>query len=225
MRTRTANNNAVENIIAYLKQVKLFSNGNNHSHIHSLSSIARDFNVSNTTGVVLKEAKIIMSLSCYDWTWLTTEPNRELALVVMDKLLHRVKKEVVTAIPGFSEIGCLLKEISDKITIGMSENNNRSQGLKRALNITHETNLFSKQEQRQRDRLYLAGKIASAIYRNLKVCEHEYEYVESKVFGIGNSRCRKCGKECSPFAEETGFETANIFIIKATDNLLEQLNK
>jgi hypothetical protein len=203
MRKKKAKDQAVENLINFLNQVKLFSDMRNSAKLHTISSIAKDFSVSSTAGAAIKQLKIIKQEDTYTWYWIAKEPSKEMALLVLDNLLHRNKKASDIAFPELEAISKQLSIISESMAQSTAQNNivlNRIKSGNKSLDKSeksfhNELDLFSEQQNKQRDRIYIAGQIASRLYPN----------------GVENLYLNE-------------IKLINSHIVSATDDLLKQLN-
>lgn len=127
------------------------------------------------------------------WTWKVGRPSKQMALQLLDFILHQRKKTIHTPImPDWASIAKALDNVSEKLAVITVQNNNALKRLKIAPNQTGEkADLFRVDDQR----LFIAGQIASGIYHS--------DFFNSLA--------------------EQHIQQANDYIVRATDDLITQL--
>lgn len=112
---------------------------------------------------------IITLVDDLTWNWLLKEPTRELALEVLNYLLEKGKKQIVTPIIGLdSETRAYVKEIRDLMISNSQNKSDASQGLKSGLlakafnqsEISPNNHLFSKVESDKNKKFELLKAVA-----------------------------------------------------------------
>lgn len=145
MRQKSVTFKTVNKYINFLNAIK------NHNKDHKLPTpieqLVADFNINKTIIKALEVLNIIKRNSKTSWEWLADEPDKKMALTILDYLLHLKKPQQPALLPEYiTQITSLLKEISEKLTPHQTIEESGEKGLKIS------------------DRIYLAGQIASAVY-------------------------------------------------------------
>lgn len=165
MRYRSPNEKAVAKLLNFLNALQQKCDGTDFTEF-TTTQLHKSFSVSKSTYSVCKKLGIVKE-SKEGLEWVKEAPNREMCLQILSVLLEQSKKEVLTPISqDWQALNEALRDISEKITIGITQNKNRLDGFKMP---QKQTTIFSEQEQRQKDRVYLAGQIANGIYSG-RVC-------------------------------------------------------
>jgi len=192
-RIRKANEDAIYKTISFLHDLK---NKIDNNKWFSATDLQERHNISKSTFSATKYFEIVVEKDG-KFIWSKGEPNREMALLILEKLRVRQQKTAEPVkLPGFEDniarIESLLTEIRDNAKVQQSLSN----GLKTR---DKPQTLFSDQEQRQRDRIYIAGQIAS------------------NAFGVCFGSVKGNG------LEDHYYPTINDGIIAITDDLLNKL--
>lgn len=209
MREKPANEQAIEKTILFLKRVQLdcLNNMQFGKGAQSLYELMKFFKISRRTSKACFDLAILKPDKEKKYIWGIGNPNngnidyRLHALKILDHLLKESKRTVHYPIPDFAAFGESLKAIGERLVMITLQ---QEQLLKRPkTGHTEETgdltqrHIFEQEQQRQKDRVYLAGQIASRIYYD--VIPHPQGEDFKLISGI-NER-----------------------IISATDDLLNQL--
>jgi len=117
MREKPVSEKTINNYIDFLYSVK--ENALPYQCQVSLSEIVTNYAINKTAAKAIQEIGFIKKISTTSWEWLGDKevlPNKEMALRVLDYLLHKNKKTVHTPIPELSQdIAETLKQIRDNI--------------------------------------------------------------------------------------------------------------
>lgn len=163
MRYRAPNEKAIGKLLNFLNALQHKCDGTDFTHYTS-SQLHIAFQVSKSTYSVCKKLEIVKETKD-GLQWIKENPNREMCLQILSVLLEQSKREKLTPISkDWTALNEVLNDISEKISIGIAQNNNnRPQPLK---SPQKEPSLFSDQEQRQKDMVYIAGQIASGVWKS-----------------------------------------------------------
>lgn len=226
MREKPVSQERIDKYIDFLFVVKNNSEGT--VQILTLSEIAKNSKVSSSAPSALEKLNIIEKKSKFVWIWKSeTRPSKTIALKVLDFLLHKNKKTVHYPIPEFAGIAESLEHISERLIELAVQNEKWLRAHKNGLksNEQEATDLFRIDDQE----LYIAGQIASALYKPMKICNHEFIQVQTneRLTNItSEAQCRFCGlKPNSTMIDPalTCFEDVNEVVIKATKDLINKL--
>jgi hypothetical protein len=143
-----------------------------------LNDIIKLFKINKTILRALKELSIIDTTDCKTWEYLSFNPDKTLALSVLNYILEIEKKQKVVLLPGFTESVALLQKISEKMDTYVTQTRVFNQGAK---NAPKEVDMFAEQNQKFRDRVSIAKHIASGVYQQF------YEETVTEPFNIYNS--------------------------------------
>lgn len=190
MREKPANEGAIARLIGYLNDVYLTSKAN--STTFSAFELHKYHQVAKRTTSDCRRLKIFQVNEDKTVTWLDEDqPARFMALRILDYRLKKTKKTIHVPIPDFAGIADTLQTIGERLAQLAVQN---EKWLKRAKNdengLATEGDLFRVEDQR----LYIAGQIASRIYKDS--FEHNPDQSISR---------------------------ASDFVIKATDDLMKKL--
>lgn len=131
-RERKPNESAIQNMIAFLIDLQSQSDYDYLLDHVSITFLATKHKVSQTAGSILKELGIIeVDESKHSWKWKANNPERKMALMVLDKLLQKRKPGIYTPLfPYMAKMVTLLEEISAKLNNVSPIENNAIQGFK-----------------------------------------------------------------------------------------------
>jgi hypothetical protein len=227
MREKPANEKAVNNLIEFLKMVRFGLTGTPPTEF--ISKWQEDYQVAKRTKSDLTTLNIITKNADGSYKWNVGDNFRVIALRVLDHRLKKTKKTVHFPFPEFAGISDSLKEISQRL-VELAVQNEKWLRTHKNPQITNEpADLFRVDDQR----LYIVGQIASGIYKNVKICKHEFVTGETKVYAGDNfisgqknveAVCSKCGYKPNGLPE-FNYNDANEIIIEATDDLMNKLLK
>lgn len=172
MRKRIAQEKAIENTLHFLKKLKTICNLTkaDYQTKYSLGDLHKEFNVSKSTGTACRRLQIIKHTSDgYEWL-VDKEPNREMALEVLEVLRQQSDRKKYTEIP---DISTPLNEFVEKLKDISNHNEtvlNRLKStpmLSKALNQSSpDLNLFSGVDRKENMRFELMKEIAGNLYAN-----------------------------------------------------------
>ncbi len=172
MRIRKANEAAINKTLNFLNALQHKCDGTDFTE-YTTSQLHIAFQVSKSTYSVCKKLSIVKETPI-GIEWIKEQPNWEMCLQILGVLLEQKKKEVVMPISTeWLNLSEVLTDISEKLTIGI---NQQKSVLNRPILPLKESSLFSDQEQRQKDEVYIAGQIASGIY-----FDHNQETIREPV--------------------------------------------
>lgn len=180
LREKPANEQAVQRLTDYLKMVSFCLKGSGADA--DFKTLQSDYQVSKSTYSDLKQLGIIEKGE-HRHIWKAGSANeRTLALKVLDHRLKKYKKKLHVPIPDLAAIGDTLKTIAERM---MQITAQQESWLKRAKNgqsdemvDINQSNIFEQQQQRQKDRVYIAGQIASKVYISLPIHSVDFEMIE-----------------------------------------------
>lgn len=168
MREKPANEAAVQRLISFLKMVQFQAKGN--PNIINFNSLQEDEGVAKRTASDCRALDIIKA-DGNKTIWIPKEPVdfRLLALKILDHRLKRTKKTIHFPIPDFAGIADSLKEISERL---MYLTVQQEKFLKTAKtgqieSADNSATLFTEEQQRHKDRVYLLGQIAGSYFSDL----------------------------------------------------------
>jgi len=178
-RVRSANEKSIEKTINFLYDLKFRVDRSNNTESTYLQE---KYNISKSTFSVVKKLKIVTSENG-KFIWSKGEPNREMALLILEKLRVRQQKTAEPIkLPGFEDniarIESLLTEIRDNAKIQQVLSN----GLK-----TREKpqSLFVEQETKEATRIKILCAMASGAYGSIKLFhatdEDEFDKINNKL--------------------------------------------
>jgi hypothetical protein len=178
-RVRSANEKSIEKTINFLYDLKFRIDRSNNTESTYLQE---KYNISKSTFSVVKKLKIVTSENG-KFIWSKGEPNREMALLILEKLRVRQQKTAEPVkLPGFEDniarIESLLTEIRDNAKIQQVLSN----GLK-----TREKpqSLFVEQETKEATRIKILCAMASGAYGSIKLFhatdEDEFDKINNKL--------------------------------------------
>jgi hypothetical protein len=174
VREKPAKETAVQKTIAYLRDIQYQCTiPYDATKVHTLSKLSKMHGVSSSTGTVCRRLGIIKKDKKGGYEWLATAPDREMALLILDSMLRKTKRDTnIPLSPEWGAISAVLAEISNKLSIS---NQNTEIALSRLKNKQIEVHampgaMFKEEEQKHRDRIYLFGKIMPVVF------EKEYDY-------------------------------------------------
>lgn len=178
MREKPVNPKTVERYIDFLNGV--FDNQWPYECQVTITAIAMGDGVSKSAPTELVKMGIIQKDNPKRWIWTSNErPGKELALKLLDKLLHRNKKTIhVPLQPDFNGITASMQTVAERLA-QIAVQNERI--LKRVKNedvaIASEFDLFKIDDQR----LYLAGQIATGLYSSNSTDGMELKSINAQI--------------------------------------------
>lgn len=211
MRQKTPLESTVQKYIEFLIAVR------NHALPHdcqfTLKNLVSNYKINKTVIIALHKLDIakLNKGSKSKWFWMKDEvqPDRQLALTVLNFLLELNKKQIVTPITGLdAETKGYLKAIHDHLINTTPKQNNLTGGLKqgllsKALNqsqVSAGNHLFSQVESDESKKFELLKAISGGVY------EASLKFIMSS-------------------ADTASIETTNEFIITATEDLFNKFFK
>lgn len=219
LREKPANEVAVEKLINFLAEAEVTLKTENIKY--DFSEIIKSNGVAKRSFSDLKALKIVKHEAGKKPEWIGREqPLRITALQILDYRLKKSKKAIHVPIPDFAPITDSLKTIAERLAHITLQHERLLRTPKNAINET-DVDLFRVDEQR----LYIAGQIASAVYKSHSFCLHEMIAVPE--FDNGNAtssamkaKCKLCGYE-----PDNAFQVIDInsMIVSATDDLMSKL--
>lgn len=152
MRQRTVNEQAANKTLVFLKDV--------HVKCLAISSINfsklyDEHRVSKSTASCMIKLGILNSVGEGYYHWIGNEPNREMALQVLELLRRRNDKMVAVPLTGFESLVDSLAIIAE----GMKRQPKSS-------NETKENNFFTPADKKQDDLIKIVSAIAGGVYNN-----------------------------------------------------------
>lgn len=172
MREKPINQASLHRTIQFLKNLKTVCD---YDAPISLSTLVKEHGIASGTGSACFHEMIIETIGKNKFKWLPKMTNmagdnseevfKHLALQIKDRLLHKNKKTIHTPInPDWATVITHLKEISDKLSISLQQNESVLKRIKTDIK-GNDQDLFKVDDQR----LYIAGQIASGIYSNTTI--------------------------------------------------------
>ncbi len=231
MREKPVSLERIEKYVTFIGQVRNHSEENNPNNILSLSEIARSNNVSSAAPAALIALRYIDRKGKNVWNFNTTKSLKEVALKVLDHLLHKNKKTIHVPIDGLAEVADSLKTIGERLADIYVQNSKLLKTAKNGLKSNDtEADLFRVDDQE----LYIAGQIASGVYKAANICLHEFTTVAENyspdkgtaAASAMKARCRLCGYEPdNTFVTHSAhdYEKANQYVMLATADLMNKL--
>jgi hypothetical protein len=129
----------------------------------TIDELIKEFQINKYIKKALIDLKIIDLETDKKWHWLSFQVDKNLILTVLNYILERSKKTVQPNLPldGFTKA---LEQQNEILEYLKAVKQDRSpNGFKMPLK---ETNLFEKEDQRHKDRLYLAGLAMQGLIQN-----------------------------------------------------------
>lgn len=158
MREKPVSPERIEKYVEFINTVRMNSQHSNPHNIVSLSEIASNNAVSSAAPAALIKLGYVDRKSKTTWFWKTDSPLREIALKVLDYLLHKNKKTIHVPIPEFAGIADTLTTIAERLAQLVVQNEKYNRGAKNSIKQAEaETDLFRVDDQE----LYIAGQVAS----------------------------------------------------------------
>lgn len=172
MREKPVNRPSLNRTIAFLRTLH---NKCNEGNRISLDQLASEYQIARGTGAACLNLNIIQKAGSKQFQWTSynqpmPDEYKHLALLIKDQLLHSTKKSKATPLmPEWATMVSHLKEISDKLSISITQTESSAKRFKmpHTLDEARQANLFTEEQQRHKDRVYLAGKITSALIQQL----------------------------------------------------------
>lgn len=166
MRERIQNEKAVNNMLAFLREVNERCETGN---LKSITWLCVKHEISKTAGTACKELKIVVSEEgIYKWVP-KAPPGRHMALEILDNLLHRSKKKIDS--PVFPDMAAFADKIVAKLDSIATQNENGFKGVKgrllgRALPQASMAGngLFSEVESKQSVKIDLLKSVLTGLY-------------------------------------------------------------
>jgi len=177
-RIRKVNEDAVYKTISFLHDLKDKIDNNKW---FSATDLQERHNISKSTFSATKYFEIVVEKDG-KFIWKKGEPSREMALLILEKLRVRQQKTAEPVkLPGFEDniarIESLLTEIRDNAKVQQVLSN----GLKTR---DKPQTLFSDQEQRQRDRVYIAGQFLTVVFKDVKASTFTEQMMHEGNIGV-----------------------------------------
>lgn len=201
MREKKVLPQTIEKYIDFLDTVRAKAYGPDWASIGTIEDIVENCHINKSVIKPMEVLGLIRRTEKHQWEWLAGDPDKDMVLKLLDMVLHQRKKATVTPLlPDFAtQIEPIVAMLRD-ITANQKELLREPKTgplLSRALNKAPMDNnhLFTQVEQRQKDRVYVAGQLAGKMYP----------------------------KEVSKIMEEMDIPKYNALIISITDDLLSQL--
>lgn len=131
MREKKVLQKTIDKYVDFLDLVKAKAYGE-YGALSNIDELIANSQINKSVTKALTDLKMVEFISKTQWTWLVGEPDKQMALKVLDYLLH-IKKPT-TQPPLFPEWAttqiALLKEISQSLTNLQAKENKGSKGLK-----------------------------------------------------------------------------------------------
>jgi hypothetical protein len=164
MREKPANERAVSNLIGFIYEIKQAASSTSEDEF-DVQYFTNFHNVAKRSFSDLKALKIVTKQG-NKLTFNSKQDLRIIALKVLDYRLKKTKKTVHFPLPGLGAIADSLKEITEKLIYLSVQHERAFKSTKNSLNEGAEvsTNLFTEEQQRHKDRIYIAGQIANGLY-------------------------------------------------------------
>ena len=152
MRNKTALPKTVDKYINFLLAVRLNSAAIDPLHIEEIVKL---FCINKSVVKPLSKLNIINRTAKDAYTWIERYPDKQMALQLLDYVLHTKKRQEPVLLPEWATMLDVLKEIRDSLKVTQP------------IEITALDSVKTSQS----DRIYLAGQIANRIYESEDIIE------------------------------------------------------
>jgi len=156
MREKTARDLVVNRYIEFLKDVQCYDV---FEHTE-LSELIAKHGINKSVRRALIDLAIIDLKDNAYWNYLSFEPNKPLALSVLNYLLERSKKSRATVIAGLEETNAVLRSLSETVNNYIQ----RRESVLKQTAMPSNGNLFSEVDSKQNMRVDIAKHIAGAVF-------------------------------------------------------------
>lgn len=135
MRQKKPLESIVLKYIDFLKEVQSYAVPNT-TRYKTIQERIKEASINKSVLIALRKLEIIHLIDDYTWDWFNGDPNKNLALEVLNYLLELNKKQIVTPITGLdAETKGYLKAIHDHLINATPKQNNSTEGTKTRLII------------------------------------------------------------------------------------------
>jgi hypothetical protein len=166
MRQKPPKPEAVNKLIRFLQDLKLYCEGT--GNVGTISKLHELHQVSRSTASVCKSLGLIEKTD-EGYIWKGEEPSKRLALIILNAMLEKSPKSLkAEQIPEFANLLSGIERLTTTMEIYISQNKNRSNGLKIASNEIQENkvNLFTADDTERQYFFELAKSVAAGVYAN-----------------------------------------------------------